>query len=232
MKTSSRLIIVELVAIAAFAAKANVWKGVTSANMVYTMADYSLPGNWNESEAPNGASAIADFSAMTVGGVFVRIPDSLTLGVAKGSAYAIRPVLVGDGTLVLARGSSNPSLQRVQIYSNFGMSVYPRIMELYQVDVCGDFSVYPYYKSTGDVNFRADRYANSSNPIRETPWGSTGSATWYFHHFNACSRGSTEARGSSVNELYERGKFAYPDCSLPEHKHVCNSAFWHFSYDA
>lgn len=180
MKTSSRLIIVELVAIAAFAAKANVWKGVTSANMVYTMADYSLPGNWNESEAPNGASAIADFSAMTVGGVFVRIPDSLTLGVAKGSAYAIRPVLVGDGTLVLARGASNPSLQRVQIYSNFGMSVYPRIMELYQVDVCGDFSVYPYYKSTGDVNFRADRYANSSNPIRETPWGSTGSATWYF----------------------------------------------------
>ena len=180
MKTLCNISIAALSAIVAFDANANVWKGVTSANMVYTMADYSLPGNWNESEAPNGASAIADFSAMTVGGVFVRIPDSLTLGVAKGSAYAIRPVLVGDGTLVLARGSSNPSLQRVQIYSNFGMSVYPRIMELYQVDVCGDFSVYPYYKSTGDVNFRADRYANSSNPIRETPWGSTGSATWYF----------------------------------------------------
>ena len=74
MKTLDRLIIAELVAIAAFAAKANIWDGVTSSNTVYTMADYSLPGNWNELEAPNGASATADFSTMTVGGVFVRIP--------------------------------------------------------------------------------------------------------------------------------------------------------------
>ena len=182
MKTLDRLIIAELVAIAAFTAKANIWDGVTSSNTVYTMADYSLPGNWNELEAPNGASATADFSTMTVGGVFVRIPDSLTLGVAKGgNAYDICPVIVGDGTLAFDRGGGgNPQLQRVQLYSSLSMSAYPRFMELYQTEVCGDFSIYPYYKSTGDVNFRADRYANSSNPVRETPWGSTGSATWYF----------------------------------------------------
>ena len=220
MKTLDRLMIAALSAIAAFAAKANVWKGVTSANTAYTMADYSLPGNWNESGAPNGASATADFSAMTVGGVFVRIPGSLTLGVAKGgSAYDIRPVIVGDGTLVLDGGSSNPSLQRVQIYSSFGMSIYPRFMELYQVDVCGDFSAYPYYKSTGDVNFRADRYANSSNPVRETPWGSTGSATWYFASNKTvfyAPRGSDESI-EAVWSLKNGSPFAVRAAGTAEH---------------
>ena len=145
--------------VAAFplAVLANVWTGEKAANTVYTMADYSARENWQEDAAPSGASAVADFSKMTGNGVFVRIPESLTLGRAIGAAYAIRPVLVGDGTLVLARGSSNPSLQRVQIYSSFYMSAYPRKLELYQVDVCGDLTVYPYYGSTGDVNFRADR---------------------------------------------------------------------------
>ena len=158
---------------------ANVWNGVTTANDVYTMADYSLPGNWQEEAAPNAASAVADFSAMTGDGVFVRLPTSLTLGVAKGKSGAVRPALVGDGTLVCTRGSStDPSLSQVQLYSYLSMNAgNSRKMNLYQVEMCGDMYADPFYCSSGDTNFRADRYATSSNPVRETPWNAS---QWFF----------------------------------------------------
>lgn len=160
-----------------FAVLANVWIGEKAANTVYTMADYSARENWQEDAAPSGASAVADFSAMTGNGVFVRIPESLTLGQAKGAAYAVRPVLVGEGTLNFSRGSTDPSLERISLYSSLRMDVYPRKMKLYQVNMCGDLYASPYYCSNGDANFRADRYAMSSNPVRETPWEAS---IWYF----------------------------------------------------
>ena len=43
---------------------ANVWQGELAHNTPYSMSDYSLPGNWQEDAAPNGASAVADFSAI------------------------------------------------------------------------------------------------------------------------------------------------------------------------
>ena len=156
---------------------ANVWQGVTTANTVHTMADYSARANWAENAAPNGASAVADFSAMTGDGVFVRIPESLTLGQAKGAAYAIRPVLVGEGTLNFSRGSTDPALERIRLYADLSMNVYPRKMKTYQSDICGDYYANPYFCANGDTNFRADRYAKSSNPVRETPWRASA---WYF----------------------------------------------------
>jgi hypothetical protein len=144
------------------------------------MADYSAPANWAENEAPNGTKAVADLSKITTDGVFVKLPTSLTLATVKGADYSIRPVLVGDGTLVFNRTDNSSAAQRVQLYTDISMNNYPWKLALYQTDVCGDFSVYPYYFSSGDVNFRADRYAKSSNPVRETPWSSTGKSVWYF----------------------------------------------------
>ena len=128
-----------------FAVLANVWIGEKAANTVYTMADYSARGNWQEDAAPSGASAVADFSKMTGNGVFVRIPASLTLGRALGAAYAVRPVLVGEGTLNFSRGSTDPSLERISLYSSLRMDVYPRKMKLSQVNMCGDLYANPYY---------------------------------------------------------------------------------------
>ena len=74
-----------------FAVFANVWTGEKTANTVYTMADYSAAGNWQENAAPSGAAAVADLSTMTADGVFVRIPQSLIRRQRKRTTLSTQP---------------------------------------------------------------------------------------------------------------------------------------------
>ena len=178
MKILSGKLLAMSVAALPFVVLANVWIGEKSANTVHTMANYSSGGNWQEDAAPNGVNTIADFSSMTGNGVFIRLPSSLTLGSALGVDGGRRPILVGEGTLNFRNGANDSLLKWVTLYANLLMDDYPKNMLMYQVDMCGDFYVNPYYRSNGDVNFRADRYAHSSSPVRESPWRVRDA--WYF----------------------------------------------------
>lgn len=128
-----------------------------------TAADYLLESNWE-----GGLVGSADGCKVTItnGAVYFACGRPITVGSLNGGGAS----LLTDATLTLGSngGGTFPKLERANFYAPVQITKYSEIGWL--TTFCGDVTAASTLRFVGTGAFRADRYANDTNPDRTNPW--------------------------------------------------------------
>ena len=129
-------------------------------------ADYLLSDNWVGGvigNADNRKAMIAN------GAVYFTFDTPFTLGSLTGG----NAILVSDEKLTVGGydGASFPKLEFASLYCPVHLTKYSELG--WSTVFCGDVRADNTLRFVGEASFRADRYANDTNPVRVNPW-STG----------------------------------------------------------
>ena len=129
-------------------------------------ADYLLADNW-----VGGVIGNADNRKATIanGAVYFTFGAPVTVGSLTGG----NAILVSDEKLTVGSydGASFPKLEYASLYCPVHLTKYSELG--WSTVFCGDVRADNTLRFVGEASFRADRYANDTNPVRVNPW-STG----------------------------------------------------------
>ena len=164
---------------------------------VTNWADWSDPENWEGGVIPDGTTVIK--AELPASQVYIRATQDVALVNFKsaGTKFEDYPVVLSDKTIAIRDAAGTTVLlSGLHFYAPYSWTTTSVYIGPNNISLCGDLAA----KSGalmfgGRVDFRLDRYANSSSPVRTNEaWPSSqdmrmeGSAKLHFY----CPRGSAE----------------------------------------
>ena len=136
-------------------------------------AVWSDTANWEDGEAPSGASDFAYVTNAITAPLYIKADDAVTIYALKGRSGSVEletpcAYFISDKTLTLSATSQNPLLSGSRIYADVKAPNALTAAYYNDVIICGDMQLAYLPMANGPVQHRMDLYANVAGATRVT----------------------------------------------------------------